>query len=256
VSVFHDFKYDPKTSITGASDEWVYDHMGIFSWTTEFWSPIRAAGITDFKYIDWFDDHPVEDDLRLLRLNDEVLAGAGFVDWYPFDHPQLGRVDIGGWDFFRTWSNAPPALMEAEVAPHSVWAVAHQLASPRLEVRSLTADPLGDGVWRVRVVVENTGWLPTNVSRKALERKAVRPVEVELALPDGASLTLGDPRQELGQLAGHQRARQMLAMFDGGFDPTEDRSKAEWVVRAPAGTTLSVTARHARAGTTRASLTL
>jgi murein tripeptide amidase MpaA len=256
VSVFHDFKYDPKTSITGASDEWTYDHLGIFSWTTEFWSPIRAAGITGFKYIDWFDDHPVEDDLTLLRWNDDVLGGRGFVDWYPFDHPQLGRVEIGGWDFFRTWTNAPPSLMAAEVAPHSEWAVAHQLASPHLEVRSLTAEPLGDGVWRVRLVVENTGWLATNVSRKALERKSVRPVEVEIELPDGASLALGDPRQELGQLAGHSRARQMLAMFEGGFDATDDRAKAEWVVHAPSGSTINVTARHARAGTKRASLTL
>jgi hypothetical protein len=84
----------------------------------------------------------------------------------------------------------------------------------------------------------------------------VRPVEAELVLPDGASIALGEPRQELGQLAGHGRARQMLAMFDGGFDPTDDRAKAEWIVRAPAGTTASVTARHARAGTIRAELTL
>ncbi|MGZ4691184.1 MAG: M14 family metallopeptidase [Acidimicrobiia bacterium] len=256
VSVFHDFKYDPKSSITGASDEWAYDHLGIFSWTTEFWSPIRAAGITGYKYIDWFDEHPVEDDLRLLRWNDDVLGGEGFVDWYPFDHPQLGRVDIGGWDYFRTWSNAPPSLMAAEVAPHSEWAVAHQLASPRLAVQSFTADPLGDGMWRLRLAVENTGWMPTNVSKKALERKAVRPVEAEVELPDGASLALGDVRQELGQLAGHARARQMLAMFDGGFDPTDDRAKAEWVVHAPPGATIRVTARHARAGTTRAELTL
>jgi hypothetical protein len=48
----------------------------------------------------------------------------------------------------------------------------------------------------------------------------------------------------------------MLAMFDGGFDPTDDRAKAEWVVAAPAGATLHVTARHARAGTVRAELTL
>ena len=256
VSVFHDFKYDPKTSITGASDEWAYDHLGIFGWTTEFWSPIRAAGITDYKYIDWFDDHPVEDDLRLLRWNDDALGGTGFVDWYPFDHPQLGRVEIGGWDFFRTWTNAPPAFMAAEVAPHSEWAVAHQLASPLLSVRSFTADPLGDGLWRLRLVVENTGWMPTNVSKKALERKAVRPVEAEIELPDGASLATGDPRQQLGQLAGHARARQALAMFDGGFDPTDDRAQAQWVVRAAPGTTIRATARHARAGTTRAELTL
>jgi murein tripeptide amidase MpaA len=256
VSVFHDFKYDPKSSITGASDEWVYDHLGAFGWTTEFWSPIHAADIKDYKYIDWFDSHPVEDDLRILTWNDDGLAGEGFVDWYPFDHPQLGRVEIGGWDFFRTWTNAPPALMEAEVAPHSAWAVSHLLASPRLALRSFGAEPVGEHVWRVRLVVENTGWLPTNVTKKALDRKAVRPVEAELDLPDGASLALGEPRQQLGQLTGHSRARQMLAMFDGGFDPTDDRAKAEWVVRAAPGTTVRVTAHHTRAGTVRAELTL
>jgi murein tripeptide amidase MpaA len=256
VSVFHDFKYDPKSSITGASDEWAYDHLGIIGWTTEFWSPIRAAGITDYKYIDWFDRHPVEDDLTLLRWNDDKLGGSGFVDWYPFEHPQLGWVDLGGWDYFRTWTNAPPQFMEDEIAPHSAWAVAQALASPCLAVRELVAEPVGDGVWRVRLVVENRGWLPTNVTKKALERKAVRPVEAVLDLPDGAALAAGDPRVELGQLAGHHRARQMLAMFDGGFDPTEDRAKAEWVVRAPPGTTLRVTASHTRAGTVRAEVEL
>jgi murein tripeptide amidase MpaA len=259
-SVFHDFKYDPKSAITGASDEWCYDHLGIFGWTTEFWSPIRAAGITDYHLIEWFDDHPVDDDLTLLRWNDEVLGGSGFVDWYPFEHPQLGAVELGGWDFFRTWTNAPPALMAAEVAPHSEWAVAHALASPRLEVRSVDVDPVGgsDGgdVWRVRVVVENTGWMPTNVTRRALDRKAVRAVEVEIVLPDGVELASGRTRTEVGQLAGHSRARQMLAMFDGGFDPTDDRAKVEWVVHAPAGTELEVVARHARAGVARRALTL
>jgi hypothetical protein len=146
--------------------------------------------------------------------------------------------------------------MADEVAPHSEFAVAHQLASPLLAIRALEADALGDGLWRIRLVVENQGWLPTNVSRKALERKAVRPVEAEIDLSDGATLATGDATQELGQLAGHGRARQMLAMFDGGFDPTDDRAKVEWVVRAEAGTTVRVTARHARAGTCRAEVTL
>jgi hypothetical protein len=94
------------------------------------------------------------------------------------------------------------------------------------------------------------------VTKKALERKAVRPVEAVLELPDGAELVTGEPRRELGQLAGHGRARQMLAMFEGGFDPTEDRAKADWVVRAAPGTTVRVTARHARAGVVRAELDL
>ena len=48
----------------------------------------------------------------------------------------------------------------------------------------------------------------------------------------------------------------MLAMFDGGFDPTVERATVDWVVHAPAGTVLTITARHQRAGTRRAEITL
>jgi hypothetical protein len=48
----------------------------------------------------------------------------------------------------------------------------------------------------------------------------------------------------------------MLGLFDGGFDPTVARATAVWVVRAVAGATVRVTARHARAGTARAEVTL
>jgi hypothetical protein len=60
------------------------------------------------------------------------------------------------------------------VRPHADFALFLALVSPRLEVRSFRAAPVGDGAFTVRLVLENTGWLPTNVSEKALERKAVR----------------------------------------------------------------------------------
>jgi hypothetical protein len=185
-----------------------------------------------------------------------VLGGAGFVDWYPFEHPQLGSVELGGWDFFRTWSNAPAPLMEAEVAPHSEWAVAQALALPELAIHDARVTALGDDAWHVRVVVKNAGWLPTNVTQKAIERKSVRPIEVGLTLPDGARLATGRPVEEVGQLPGRSRARTMLAMFDGGFDPSVERATVDWVVHAPAGTTLGITATHARAGTRRTEVTL
>ena len=84
-SVFHHFRYEAKTFMRGAFDDWIYDHLGVFAWTTEFWSPQRQAGITDYKYIDWYREHPVEDDLKLMKWNDTVLKGKGFVDWYEFD---------------------------------------------------------------------------------------------------------------------------------------------------------------------------
>ena len=45
ISIFHDFKYDPKMVIRGGDVDWVYDFLGIYAWVTEFWSPQRAAGL-------------------------------------------------------------------------------------------------------------------------------------------------------------------------------------------------------------------
>lgn len=259
VSVFHDFRYEPKETITGASDDWAYDHLGVYAWTTEFWSPIPKAGIADHKFIEWFDDHPVEDDLALLAWSDETVGrNVGYVDWYPFEHPQLGPVELGGWHFFRVWSNPPPALMEAEIAPHAEFAIRHLLLSPRLEVRQAAAELIGssdaDGqdTWRVRVVVDNTGWMATNVTERALERKAVRPVEAEITLPEGCTLAAGTERLQLGQLRGRALKRSALL----ASDPTHDRAKAEWVLQGPVGALVTVEIHHQRAGVVRVEVRL
>jgi murein tripeptide amidase MpaA len=249
ISVYHDFKYHPKEYISGVFDDWMYDHMGVFAWTVEIWSPQRQAGITDYKFIDWYREHPVEDDLKLLKWSDEVLGGRGYVDWYPFEHPQLGRVELGGWDMLYAWRNPPPEFLEKEVALFPDWLVWHLLISPKLEVYEATVEPLGDALYKVRLVVQNTGWLPTYITKKALEKKLVRGVIAEIELPDGATLQLGKPREELGQLEG--RAYKPSAVTFWSADPTDDRAKVEWVVHAPQGGTVRLTARHERAGVVR-----
>ena len=249
VSVFHDFRYDPKQTIKGGAHDWFYDHLGVYSWTTEFWSPQRQAGIEAFGYIEWMKEHPPDDDLKLLRWNDEQLDGKGYVDWYEFDHPQLGKVELGGWDVMYCWGNVPPQFLEAEIAPHSDWALWHLLISPRLEVKSLDVDDVGEGTYKVRLVLQNTGWLPTQVTQKAVERKAVRPLEVELTLPEGAELVAGEQKTEAGQLEGRVHRRSVL--WWGGDDSTADLTKLEWVIEAPDGGELGIEARHQRAGTVR-----
>jgi hypothetical protein len=111
-----------------------------------------------------------------------------------------------------------------------------------------------DGAYRLRLVLENAGWLPTNVSEKALERRAVRPIEVDLELPDGARIATGKAREEVGQLGGRVERRQVL--WWNTDHSTAERTKVEWVVEAPAGARVGVTARHERAGTVRAELVL
>jgi murein tripeptide amidase MpaA len=254
ISVFHDFKYHPKEVITGVFDDWLYDHLGVFGWTTELWSPQMRAGCEVKKPIEWYREHPVEDDLRLFAWNDEKLGGLGFVDWQPFEHPQLGPVEIGGWDTMYMMRNPPPPFLEAEVKPHADWLIWHLLISPRLELHSAEAAPIGQGAYRVRLVVHNTGWLPTYVTKKALERKITRGVVAEIAVDEGVELVHGLSRQEGAQLEG--RAYEVCSAFGGAFNPTEERAKFEWVVHAPNGGAVHLTARHDRAGVVRASVTL
>jgi hypothetical protein len=70
------------------------------------------GGITNYKYIDWFRDHAIEDDLKLFRWSEEKLGGAAHRPWKPFDHPQLGKVEIGGWDRFQAFGNPPLPRLE------------------------------------------------------------------------------------------------------------------------------------------------
>ncbi len=257
ISVFHDFRYHPKEVITGSFDDWMYDHGGVFAWTVEIWSPQRQAGIGDYKFIEWYREHPVADDLKLLEWNDEVLGGKGFVRWYPFEHPQLGALELGGWDSLYTWSNPPHALLQKEIERFPAWLTWHLLISPRLEVHDASATPLGDDTWRVRLVVQNTGWLPSYVTKRALNNKITRGVVCEIEVPAGATLETGRPREELGQLEGRAYKPVTPSSWAGwSGDVTDNRAKVEWVVRAPGGGVVGVVARHERAGTVRVQVAL
>ncbi len=249
---------DEQESYIPSAFGWLYNRRGIFSFITEFWNPLKAAGIElgDTPESAWlFGFHSVDDELKLLHWSDTELHGDGFVPWHPFDHPQLGPVEIGGFDLIRSWYNIPFDRLEKEVEPHSGWLVYLGLATPRLAVRSFTAEPEGGSTWRVRLVVENTGWLPTNGSQEAIDEQVVGGVEADLALPGGARLIEGSARRSLGQLQGRSGQRSTATWW--GYTPgTPDRAVVDWLVAAPAGTTLSVTASHPRAGRVRATVVL
>jgi murein tripeptide amidase MpaA len=255
ISVYHDFRYHPRKVITGTFNDWLYDQMGGFAWVVELWSPQRQAGVESDKYIDWMREHPLEDDLKMLRWSDEVLEGKGYVDWYPYEHPQLGPVELGGWDYLYAFRNPPPHLLEKEIAPFADWLVWHLLISPRLELYEVSVNPLGQDTYHLRMFVQNTGWLPTYVTKKAVEKKLTRGIVCEIELPEGAALEAGKPREEIGQLEG----RAYKPSSPGGFAPhdaTDERAKVEWVVRAPQGGTAKLTARHERAGAVTAEVDL
>ena len=249
VSAYHKFQYHPQQVISGALDDWLYEELGMFAWTVELWGPQRRAGIEVEHFIDWYRHHPLEDDLKLLKWNDEVLNGEGFIDWYPFEHPQLGQIELGGWNPLYSFWNPPANMLQQEIEVFPQWLVWHNLISPRLEIFDLSVEQLETELWQVNLVVHNTGWLPTYVSQQAKQKNKVRGVICEIQLPDTVTLISGQARIEGGQLEG--RAHKPASPFGWGgqmADPTDNRLRSEWVVRAVAKTRIKVIARHDRAG--------
>jgi len=255
VSNYHEFRYHPKEVITGVFDDWMFEHRGVHAWTIEIWAPVRQAGITDYKYIDWFRDHPFEDDIQMLKWADEQLDGKGYIDWYEFDHPQLGKIELGGWDAFYAFRNPPPKFLEKEVAPLADWAIWHAATGPRLELRELKVEPMGETV-RIRLAVQNAGWLPTSVTQLGATRKLCRGVlgEIRRVGEDRKSLGASSPDwliggklvQDAGQLKGWSHTT--AGGWGWNMDSTDDVAVFEWTVKPG---DYELTAKHDRAGTVR-----
>ena len=256
-SVYEDFTWDYSETMSGASDDWAYEHLGVFGWTTEFWDIVHAATGTKVSTKSWYIGATDEQSLAVLQWLDEQERShpssgdqntMGFVDWYDFDHPQLGMVELGGWNDLYSWTNPPLHLLREEVDSHCEFAVHQALAAPCIEIKHTSVEALGQDTWRVTVGVANTGWLPTYVTEKAKKDNIVRSAAVELA---GGDVIDGPARREIGQLAGSMSAR-----FNQGGGGSPERALAAWTVRATRGTELRITASHQRAGTKTATLVL
>jgi hypothetical protein len=164
-------------------------------------------------------------------------------------------VEIGGWNRFHAFGNPPLQFLEQEVAKFPKWLIWQALLSPKLELVAAEAEAKGTDTWLVRLVVQNTGWLPSYVSKRALERKIVRGVIAEIALPAGAELISGKRREEIGQLEGKAYKHTGISFWPD-YHVTDDRAKIEWVVRGRSGDRIALTARHERAGTVRTEVKL
>jgi len=246
VSTFHDFKYHPKEVTTGAFDDWMYDHHGVFTYTIELWDLPTAAGIKDRKWIEWWREHPHEEDLQILKWIDEHGAPDAYMEWQPYEHPQLGHVEMGGWNYMYTWRNPPLDFVEAEVKGHCDYMLTLGELLPYLKIHTLNITKLSPDKYHLNLVVENTGFLPSYTSQQGKSRKSARPVRVELQLPDGARLTSGKLKEELGHLEGRSNKLEVSANF--ADSPTDNRARLEWVIQAAKGSVIKLNVLSERAG--------
>ncbi len=182
---------DPVKHRYGTLIGWAYADRGIIGWVPEYWPGITAD----------YDGNGATSDLERLRYNDEKLGGKYFVPWKPFDHPQLGRVEIGGWKSRYVSQNPPPELLEAECALQIPWILYLARQSPVLRMAEPVVTRIAEGTYRIEATVRNAGFLPTNLTERGIEAQVVKPVHAAIRIENGA-LVEGSKRTSLGHLAG------------------------------------------------------
>ena len=139
-------------------------------WVVEIWSPMREAGMSSYKYIDWFRDHPPEDDLKLLRWSDEKLGGLAHIAVEAV-RPSAARQgrDRRLEPLPRVLQSAAAAARDASSRASRSGCCGTRSISPKLELVHAGAHAVGGGNYTITLVVQNTGWLPSYVSKRALD---------------------------------------------------------------------------------------
>ncbi len=261
ISVYEEFTSDPDEPRVGSLMQWSYDEFGIPTFSTELWNPELAAGFAEVaKY--QLRPRSEADELALLRYNDTHLGGKGFVAWTPFEHSQLGRVEIGGWTHMYTFRNPPPASLAATdearrwlpdmLHANALFTFRLAAAAPLLSLTEVRADEIGAGLFRVRAVVSNQGFLPTNLTEMALRHHTAS--EVTVTLETGGEILIGQRETKLGHLAGRDERSATWNPWMRQWHATSQ--SVEWLIRAPEGTPLTLIASASKAGTQRQQVTL
>lgn len=243
--------------IAGAWDDYLYLARGILGHAIECWNWEERAGI-DPKW-----DRPIansnpkyahDNELKFLRWVDENCGTDVFKPWTKFQHPQLGEVEIGGYN--QVFVNNPPIpFMKQELEKTTRFMARQVKLLPRLSIANAKAEKLESGVYAVSATIENHGYLSTYVSQEAIKQSLVLPVMASLS--GAAEYVSCDAVQNIGQLEGTSAIEADLRDTNYIMAPHKPcRKDVKWVVRASAGTTVTIGAASQRGGCCSEKITL
>ncbi len=234
VSSFDDFTRDKRRARHGCTDGYSYLHLGVMGFCMELWDMPGRAGLPGWKERGGMEFRwPLmkeEEALKLLRWNDEELKGEGFAPWTPFDHPQLGRVEIGGWRTKYTWRNPPSGrALEEECDRTFKFALVNASLLPLLKIVDSKVERLSDDVFRVRVKAMNAGFQPTNLTQMAVKVGVAKPVIASIDTGEDAELLSPKPWVDLGHIEG--RAERLPDLIRPPSPGEGHTATAEWLVK-------------------------
>ena len=232
--------------------DWAYENCGIPGFTPELWDMDGRAGIKR----DWHDrrrltpEEQEEREYRRLQWNDRELAGKGFFPWRKFQHPQLGEVEIGGWNPKFVRQNPPPHLLLQECHKMTLFLLKHAAALPQVVIEEAKVEKQAEDVYRLSILAANHGFLPTYLCNKGRAINAMSEDRLQLELPAEAKLLLGKPEVTIGFLQGFFNGQRSYAR------PAQSAQRINFVIQAPAGSEVRVQLLSEKGGKAQTEVTL
>lgn len=151
----------------------------------------------------------------------DANAQGSFAAWKPVTLPDGTKVEVGGLDPFAE-VNPPMSMLKPALAAHTETVLDLAGKLPKVEILSLDVEDLGSGIYRVKAVAANRGYLATHTKQAA--RAQVRlPVRLTLKTGEGVEMVTGYPAVTSDRLEG-----------------TTGTLTGEWLVRARPGAKIVV----------------
>lgn len=243
VTGYPDIKSNNKATLT----EWAYEQHGIIGYTTELWDRMSRAGIDHAEYMKADTQEKREAlQLKLLEWNDRELMGKGFFNWRTFEHPQLGPVEIGGWNPKFVLQNPPPHLLEPECYKNAQWVLRQAAALPEVTIGDVQTEQVDVGVFKLTATFENLGYLPTYTTNRGKQAGAIR--QDRARVTGEFSLLAGKAEAEIGYLEGYMNGHH--------GSPAKSTARVSWLLQAKSGADIKLELISQRGGVARMSICL
>lgn len=253
VNIFDNFLQDTENYSSGAFDDWCYHTQGILTYTVELWNVKEHAGCEPQWPLrrDKSDAQKEEEFFKVCRWIKEHCP-QDILPWTPFMHPQLGLVEIGGFNFKFTCQNCPAAYLLQELEKTSAFALRYAATLPRLVIEQTTITRLGDDIYRIEALIANRGYLPTYICEEAKQANVDLPLTITL---EGAEILLQQATiEELSGFFNVNTEYGYDGIETGNYSPCA--KKAVWIVKGKEQQEVTITVKGEKAGKATAHLVL
>ena len=117
----------------------------------------------------------IQAEIAWFNFFEKEWNGKGFVPWAKYKHPQLGDVEIGGWNKFYT-KNPPPGKRLEKVCEDNIkFTLTLANKTPEIKIKEIKINPIQvlSGVSKAQSSVAKDGAIKVSMDSKKVAGKAV-----------------------------------------------------------------------------------